>query len=29
MPWPAGAPNVSALVEETRWPLAAGDASTG
>lgn len=24
MPWPAGAPNVSALVEETHWPLAAG-----
>jgi SAM-dependent methyltransferase len=23
MPWPAGAPNVSVLVEETRWPLAA------
>jgi SAM-dependent methyltransferase len=24
MPWPAGAPNVSVLVEETRWPVAAG-----
>jgi SAM-dependent methyltransferase len=24
MPWPAGAPNVSALVEETRWPLPSG-----
>ncbi|WP_424932717.1 class I SAM-dependent methyltransferase [Amaricoccus macauensis] len=24
MPWPSGAPNVSALVEETHWPLAAG-----
>ena len=23
MPWPAGGPNVSVLVEETRWPLAA------
>jgi SAM-dependent methyltransferase len=23
MPWPAGAPNVSVLVEETRWPHAA------
>jgi SAM-dependent methyltransferase len=23
MPWPAGGPNVCALVEETRWPLAA------
>jgi SAM-dependent methyltransferase len=23
MPWPAGAPNLSALVEETQWPLAA------
>ncbi len=24
MPWPVGAPNVSALVEETHWPIAAG-----
>ncbi len=24
MPWPGGAANVSALVEETRWPLATG-----
>ncbi|MFO1143151.1 MAG: methyltransferase domain-containing protein [Amaricoccus sp.] len=24
MPWPAGAPNVSVLVDETRWPIAAG-----
>jgi SAM-dependent methyltransferase len=24
MPWPAGGPNVSTLVEETSWPLAAG-----
>ncbi|MFO1106152.1 MAG: methyltransferase domain-containing protein [Amaricoccus sp.] len=24
MPWPASGPNVSALVEETSWPLAAG-----
>lgn len=24
MPWPAGGPNVCALVEETQWPLAAG-----
>lgn len=24
MPWPAGGPNVAALVEETRWPLEAG-----
>lgn len=24
MPWPAGAANVSTLVEETRWPLATG-----
>ncbi len=24
MPWPVGAANVSALVEETRWPLASG-----
>lgn len=24
MPWPTGGPNVAALVEETRWPLAAG-----
>jgi len=24
MPWPAGGRNVSALVEETRWPLEAG-----
>ena len=24
MPWPAGGPNVSVLVEETRWPIEAG-----
>jgi SAM-dependent methyltransferase len=24
MPWPPGAPNVSALVEETEWPLSPG-----
>jgi SAM-dependent methyltransferase len=24
MPWPAGGPNVSALVEETRWPVGTG-----
>lgn len=24
MPWPSGAPNVSALVEETHWPIPAG-----
>lgn len=24
MPWPMGGPNVSALVEETSWPVAAG-----
>ncbi len=24
MPWPTGAPNVTALVEETHWPIAAG-----
>ena len=24
MPWPTGGPNVSVLVEETRWPIAAG-----
>jgi SAM-dependent methyltransferase len=24
MPWPSGGPNVSALVDETHWPLAAG-----
>ncbi len=24
MPWPAGAPNVSVLVEETAWPITAG-----
>jgi SAM-dependent methyltransferase len=24
MPWPAGGPNVSALVEETHWPISAG-----
>lgn len=24
MPWPASGPNVSLLVEETRWPIAAG-----
>ena len=24
MPWPAGQPNVSALVEETLWPLETG-----
>jgi SAM-dependent methyltransferase len=24
MPWPAGGPNVAALVEETRWPIEAG-----
>ncbi|MEO0388185.1 MAG: methyltransferase domain-containing protein [Pseudomonadota bacterium] len=24
MPWPTGAPNLSALVEETDWPIAAG-----
>lgn len=24
MPWPPGGPNVSALVEETRWPVSAG-----
>lgn len=24
MPWPAGAPNLSVLVEETRWPIEAG-----
>ena len=24
MPWPAGGPNVCVLVEETRWPIAAG-----
>lgn len=24
MPWPIGAPNISALVEETHWPIAAG-----
>ena len=24
MPWPVGAPNLCALVEETHWPLAAG-----
>lgn len=24
MPWPPGLPNVSALVEETRWPVPAG-----
>lgn len=24
MPWPAGMPNVSALCEETRWPLSTG-----
>ncbi len=24
MPWPAGAENLSVLVEETRWPIAAG-----
>jgi SAM-dependent methyltransferase len=24
MPWPAGGPNVCILVEETRWPIAAG-----
>jgi SAM-dependent methyltransferase len=24
MPWPVGGPNVSALVEETAWPIAAG-----
>ena len=24
MPWPAGAPNVSVLVDEIRWPVAAG-----
>jgi SAM-dependent methyltransferase len=26
MPWPAGAPNVSVLSEETLWPLTAGQA---
>ena len=24
MPWPTGGPNVGVLVEETRWPIAAG-----
>lgn len=24
MPWPAGGPNISCLVEETSWPIAAG-----
>jgi SAM-dependent methyltransferase len=24
MPWPSGGPNVSALVEETHWPISAG-----
>jgi len=26
MPWPQGLPNVSCLVEETQWPIAAGTA---